>query len=221
MVPLAEWAVFVMLWFAKDMPHILERQASHAWHEFAVGELADRRLLVVGLGRIGREVARRARALGVHVTGIRRTFVGGDDVDVDRVVAVEDLDDALGEAEVVCLTLPLLPETEGLIGSRELAAMRPGSILINIARGPVVDESALLEALVSGHLGGAALDVFTEEPLPSGHPFWSLPNVIVTPHVVGGSTREHGLIVDLFAENLRRFLSDEPMHNVVDKIRGY
>ena len=174
-------------------------------------------LVVVGLGEIGRTIARSARALGVRVVGVSRsgTAVRG----VDRVFRVAQLRRALGLADWVVITTPLTPATRGLIDAGALAAMKPTAWLLNIARGPVVDEPALIDALRRRTIAGAVLDVFETEPLPRDHALWELDNVVVTPHISGPSTPEE--IAPVFADNLARFVAGRPLRHVVDRQRGY
>ena len=174
-------------------------------------------LVVVGLGEIGRTIARSAAALGMRVVGVSRR--GAAVRGVERVYRVGALHRALGLADWVVITTPLTPATRGLIGSAELAAMKPGAWLLNIARGAVVDEPALIEALRRRTIGGAVLDVFETEPLPRDHPFWALDNAVVTPHISGPSTPEE--IAPVFAENLTRFVAGRPLRHIVDRRRGY
>ena len=174
-------------------------------------------LAIIGLGEIGRTIARAAGALGMRVVGVS---CGGTAVrGVDRVHRPREIRRALGIADWVVLTVPLTPATRGLIGSGELAAMKPTAWLLNIARGPVVDEAALVEALRRRAIAGAVLDVFMTEPLPAGHPLWELDNVVLTPHISGPSTPEE--IAPVFADNLARFLAGRPLRHVVDRRRGY
>src|SRR6185503_5019902 len=140
---------------------------------------------------------------------------------VDALYGPDSLPELLGESDVVALCVPQTDETLGLLGRRELARMRPGAVLINIARGSVVDEPALIESLQSGHLGGAALDVFATEPLPAQSPLWDMPNVLVTPHSMSTALDENEWLVDLFCDNLRRYLAGQPLRNVFDRARGY
>jgi phosphoglycerate dehydrogenase-like enzyme len=156
-------------------------------------------VLVAGLGEIGREVARLAEAFSMHVLSTRRTE--------------GDLDELLPDADSVVITLPLTAETRGLFDRGRIGLMKPGAILVNIGRGPVVDEEALIDALRSGHLRGAALDVFATEPLPYDSPLWELDNVILSPHTAAQSTRENERIVELFADNLRRYLAGEELRS--------
>jgi phosphoglycerate dehydrogenase-like enzyme len=212
--PLAEYVLFVLLYFARRWPHILAEQRAHHWQRLAIDTLEGKTLGIVGLGRVGRTVADLVRPLGVRVVGLRRTPDGA-------AFGPDGLRELLGQSDYVVLSVPHTPETVGLIGSDQLAAMRPGAVLINIARGTVVDEAALIEALRSGHLGGAALDVVAREPLAGDSPLWDLPNVLITPHSMSTAAAENGLLTDLFCDNLRRYLAGEPLRNVIDKRRGY
>jgi phosphoglycerate dehydrogenase-like enzyme len=141
--------------------------------------------------------------------------------DADRVYSPSGLQTVLGESDYVALIVPLTPETAGLLGKAELALMKPGAVLINVGRGQLVDETALVDALRRGHLGGAALDVFTQEPLPVESPLWDMPNVLVTPHSMSTALDENARLVDLFCDNLRRYLAGEALRNVFDRARGY
>lgn len=221
-VPLAEFAVFAMLYFAKRAPRMLEQQRAHRWERFSGGELRGRTVAIVGLGKIGGEVARLARALGLRVTGTSRS---GSAASPDRAVDLQrplgELRLLLADADYVVLALPHTAETEGLIGAAELACLRPGAVLVNVGRGKVVDEPALVAALRSGQLSGAALDVFSQEPLPLESPLWDLPNVLVSPHSASTADSENAKLTDLFCENLRRYRDGQPLLNVFDRERGY
>ena len=216
--PLAEFCIMAMLMHYKRLRHILNEQAAHHWERYAATDLDGRTLAVVGLGNIGREVARMAKGLGMQTSGTRAS---GPDDSVDRFYPSDELHAMLGAADVVVLIVPHTPATEQMIDAAALAAMKPGAFLINIARGQVVDEPALIAALQSGHLGGAALDVFAEEPLPSASPLWEMPNVLVSPHSASTSDRENERLTDLFCANLRRYLAGEPLENVLDTERLY
>lgn len=220
-VPLAEFCLLAMLAFAKRAPQVLRQQREHRWERYAGTELRGKTLALVGLGGVGQEVARLARAMGIRVLATRRDVTAGTHVDADAVRPVRELTDLLSAADYVVLAVPHTAETEGMIGERELRAMRRGAVLINIARGKVVDEQALLDALRSGHLGGAALDVFSEEPLSSDSPFWDLPNVFVSPHSASTVETENEKLTELFCENLRRYLAGDPLLNLFDRRRGY
>lgn len=193
-------------------------QRERHWIETVLpARLRGTTLAIVGLGDIGRTIARTARALGMRVVGVSRT--GAALAGVDRVYRTRELRRALAVADWVALTVPLTPATRGLVGAAELAAMKPTAWLLNVARGPVVDESALLDALRRRAIAGAVLDVFASEPLPADHPVWRLDNVVVTPHISGPDVPEE--IAPVFAENLRRFLAGRPLRHVVDRRRAY
>jgi phosphoglycerate dehydrogenase-like enzyme len=220
---LAEFCLMAMLMFVKDAFGLAEAKARRQWARYSRPELAGQTLAVVGLGQIGAEVARRARALGLRTLGTKRTVAGADPaaLGVERLYAWTDLLLLLAEADHVVLSCPHTPETEGLIGERELRTMKPGAVLVNVARGAVVDEPALVRALRSGHLAGAALDVFRQEPLPPESPFWDLPNVLISPHSASTADGENARLTALFVENLRRYLDGRPLRNLYDPVRGY
>ena len=219
-VSLAEFALAAMLSHAKNLDGLRRNKEERSWHEGPTDTLEGRTLCVVGMGNIGRAVADRARPFGMRIVGVKRT-VREDDVawrHADALYATDRLRDAVSEADYVVVTLPHTPETDRLLGAETVAAMKPGSYFVNVGRGKVVEEAALIEAMEHGHLSGAALDVFEEEPLPQESPLWGLPNVIVSPHStdnVPGLTNQ--LLADLFCENLSRYLAGESLINVLDK----
>lgn len=215
--PLAEFCLMVMLMFRKGLPRMIRHQARKHWERYAGTDLEERTVVVVGLGGVGREVARVSAALGMRVIGVDVEEGGTETegVPLDSFVHAGDLSTILPEAEHLVLIAPHTPATEGLVGREELALMPPGAILINVSRGALVDEGALIEALDSGHLGGACLDVFREEPLPPESPFWTMPNVLVSPHSGSTSDQENRRLTDLFCENLTRFLDGKPLINVL------
>ena len=193
-------------------------QRERRWRQEILPErLAGKTMLIVGLGDIGRTIAVGAGALGVRVIGVSRS--GRAVRGVERVFRLPRLERALSEADFVIVVLPLTADTRGLIGAEALAAMKPTAWLFNIGRGAVVDEPALIEALKSRRIGGAVLDVFSTEPLPSDHPLWGLDNVVVTPHISGPSTPAE--ITPVFNDNLARWLAGRPLRHVVDRARGY
>jgi phosphoglycerate dehydrogenase-like enzyme len=193
-------------------------QRQRRWREDAIPErLAGKTMAVVGLGDIGRAVAAAARGLGMRVVGVSRS--GRRVRGTDRVYRLPRLARALAEADFVVLILPLTDATRGLIGAAALAAMRPTAWLLNIGRGAVVDEAALISALRERRIAGAVLDVFTHEPLPSDHELWALDNVVITPHISGPSTAPE--IAPVFNDNLARWLAGRPLRHVVDRARGY
>jgi len=208
--PLAEFALFGVLAFTKGLPRLLGDTEARRWEHYPMAELADQTLLVVGLGSIGTKVARLAKAFGMHVIAVNRT--GRTDVhDVDEVRPSRFLGDLLPVAHAVVLTLPLTEETRGLIDTHAISRMRTGAIMVNVGRGGVVDEDALVQALEQGRLAGAALDVFAIEPVPQDSPLWRLPNVLISPHTAALSVRENERIVSVFTENLRRYLRGDDL----------
>jgi len=217
---IAEYVLGLMLAFGKDLPATFDLQRRHAWRHRETAPLAEQTVLVVGAGGIGRAIARLARCVGMHVVGVARS-ARPDDPDFGQVAAARDLGAVVGAADYVVIAAPLTPETKGMFGAAVLDRMKPTARLINVGRGPIVDEAALVGALRSNRIAGAALDVFNEEPLPTGHPFWDLPGVIVSPHMSGDFTGWAAALSQLFVANLLRWRRAEPLLNVVDKRRGY
>jgi phosphoglycerate dehydrogenase-like enzyme len=218
---LAEFVIMALLYFYRDVPRLQRMQAARHWQRYTNAELAGRRALVVGIGAVGRVIARRLAALDVEVWGIRRSAHGTEPEGVARMLRFEDLARALPETDALVLACPLTEQTHRLIGEAELQALPPHAVLVNVARGQVVDEPAMIEALESGRLRGAALDVVEQEPLPAESPLWDLPNVLISPHSASTVERENERIVDLFVENLRRWLDGRPLVNRFDRSRGY
>jgi glyoxylate/hydroxypyruvate reductase A len=219
--PLAEFALTGALHFVKDVPGLQRSQAAHHWQRHVSGQLSGRTATVVGLGSIGRQVARVFDQLGVRVTGIGRP---GRDYQLPqsiRLRSTAELDAVLPGTDVLVLACPLTPETENLIDADRIALLPPGAVLVNVARGQVVDEPALTAALVAGRLAGAALDVFAVEPLPPGSPLWDLPNVLVSPHSASTAAAENALLTDLFLDNLHRYRAGQPLRNVYRRDLGY
>jgi phosphoglycerate dehydrogenase-like enzyme len=216
-VPLAEFTVLGLLAVAKELPRLVADQRARAWPEVRrpLRELRGQTLFLVGLGAIGREVARLAKALGMHTVGFRRTQ-GPPPGFVDEVHGPERLPDLAGRADAVVVSLPHTEATTGLVDRATIDRLPPGCIFVNVGRGKVVDEPALIEALRGRRIAGAVLDVFATEPLPPDSPLWTLPNVLVTPHAAALSARENQRIVDLFVANLRRYLDGQPLENVVE-----
>jgi len=222
---IAEHVVAVTLAMFRRLPHAFRSQASCEWAQDAIGTEGHRliggsRVLVVGLGAIGAAAARRMALLGAHVTGVRRQLMQVTE-GVSDVAPAERLRELLPAADVVVIAAPHTRQTRGLIGAPELQSMSREAILVNVSRGQLVDEVALLDALRVGRIGGAALDVFNDEPLPPTSPFWTLPNVLVTPHTSGFRPDHWDAATALFADNLRRFEAGQPLMNVVDKQAGY
>lgn len=213
-VPIAQTVMMYLLALSRNLPGWLDDQRARRWNSREIADLQGRTLLVVGLGPIGWEVARLGREFGMDVVGLRRKPRGDEPCPTHPLDALYDW---LPRADAVVLAVPLAPGTHGMIDAKALAAMKPGAFLANVGRGEVVDEAALVEALRSGHLGGAALDVFEVEPLPEESPLWSLPNVIVTPHSSGTNPGNHARATEIFLENLGRFARGErPLRNEVE-----
>ncbi len=221
-VTIAEFVLMLMLMFVKDAPRSFYQQIEGRWKWFPVDVLTDKTVGIVGLGRIGREVARVSKFFGMHVMATRRSAaIGEENEEVDRLLPRSDLHELLSVSDFVVLALPLTEESRGLIGASELKAMKSSARLINVSRGAIVDESELVQALQEGWIGGAGLDVFTEEPLPADSPLRRMRNVIFSPHVSGDIAAYDVGAARLFAVNLQRYLEGEHLLNVVDKWRGY
>jgi glyoxylate/hydroxypyruvate reductase len=222
--PLAEFALLGLLYFAKGMPQLARWQEQRHWQPHAAGQIAGSRVLLVGLGGVGRAVARLLSAAGVEVVGAGRlppTERAADVPGVASCIAVSQIDQALPDVDALILACPLTEQTRNLISERELRLMRPGAIVVNISRGQVIDEDALIGALRRQHLGGAFLDVFAAEPLPASSPLWELPNVVISPHSASTVAAENGLLTELFTDNLQRWLAGRPLRNVYDRAAGY
>lgn len=219
---LAEFAIAAVLFFAKGLRRMLRSQAEGRWDPFDLEPLAGRTLGIVGYGDIGRAVAEKARAFDMRVVALRRRpeASAGDPLAAE-VLPLDRRLDLMRRADDVVIATPLTPETRGLIGRAEIAAMKPTATLVNLGRGPVIDEDALVEALEGGRIKGAALDVFATEPLPAGHPFYRLENVLLSPHCADHKAGWLEEAMRFFLGNLARFRRGEPLDNVVDKRRGY
>lgn len=216
---MAEYVIGAILMCNFGFPAYWRQQQESCWHQRHWTAAAGKTLLVVGLGRIGQQTARLAKAIGLRVLAVRQQPEAPESV--DAVFPPDRLHEALQESDFVVLHVPLTEATRHLIDAAALARMKPSALLINCARGPVVDEIALLAALDEGRLGGAVLDVFAEEPLPAGSPLWSNERVIVTPHVSDSVADWRQRFADFFADNLDRWLAGRPLHNQVDPSRGY
>lgn len=218
-VPIAEWVLGVMVMFVRNLHIYRDNQHKSLWEERpGMGEVYGSTVGIVGLGDLGTQIALRAKAFGCRVLGSRRrTSPCPEYVD-----ALMPLDELIPQADFLVLALPATPETKGIISAERIAAMKPGARLINVGRGATVDEESLIEALRSGRLAGAALDVTTEEPLPPSSPLWQMEQVIITPHVSARSPEANAVRrTDLFCENLRRLAAGKPLINVVDPKAGY
>ena len=228
---IAEHVIGVTIALVRRLPAAIRAQVAHHWAQdelegpaSGVRSLDGLRIGIVGLGSIGMEIVKLAAPFGIRVSGIRRrppdsprSSIAG----VDEVLSPERLPELLEKSDVVVLAVPHTPETKQLIGSAEIDRMKRGAFLVNIARGKLIDDAAVIDALRDGRLGGAALDVFTREPLDPSSPYWDLPNVVITPHTSGAMQDYWTPLVALFSENLRRFEKGDPLVNVVDKIAGY
>ncbi len=220
--PIAEFVLAYMLMFSKGWPGLFRAQQRHEYARFMPRELHGRTVGVIGMGYIGSEVARLAKAFGCRVLAIRRSFEKrGPDALADEALPPSELSDLLQESDFVVVCAPLTPETKGMIGAQQLRQMKPTAHLVNIARGGLVDEPALVEALQSKTIAGAGLDVFAREPLPPDSPLWDMENVILSPHISGGTEIYNQRATEIFVSNLKRYLAGEPLTNVVDPERGY
>ena len=219
---LAEWVIAAVLFFAKDLRRLVKSQEAGKWDPFPPGMVEGRWMGIVGYGDIGRAVAARARSLGMRVRALRRNAgaPAGDPVP-DEMLPPERLTDLMALSDDVVVATPLTPETRGLIGAREIRAMKPTGVIINVGRGAVVQERPLIDALRARAIRGAALDVFETEPLPAGHPFYTLDNLLLSPHSADQVPGWLDEAMSGFLENLDRFLAGEPLQNVVDPRQGY
>jgi phosphoglycerate dehydrogenase-like enzyme len=219
---LGEFVIAAALFFAKDFRRMIRNQEAGRWEQFDVEELYRQTMGVVGYGEIGRAAARRGKALGMRVLATRRrASLSEKDEIADETFASEDRGEMISQSDVVVVSTPLTPETRGLIGEAEIARMKPSAIIINVGRGPVIDESALIRALDAKSIRGAALDVFDQEPLPQGHPFWKMENLLLSPHCADHTADWLDQAIDVFIVNFQRFTAGQPLLNVVDKSAGY
>lgn len=239
-VPVAEWCMAMMLALTYKLPQMLEDQAKTHWPDnphkiYAPRELDGQTIGIAGYGALGRELARQASSLGMKVLATKRNLLNPVDEDSylppgkgdtkceipERLYPPEALASMARECDFLALTVPLTALTRHMVNETIFEAMKDTAVLINVARGGVVDEKALVSALAAKKIGGAALDVFEEEPLPSTSPLWNMDNVIISPHTAGHSLRYHEKAAALFAENLRRYLEKRPLYNRLDRVRGY
>ncbi|MDR0468874.1 MAG: D-2-hydroxyacid dehydrogenase [Peptococcaceae bacterium] len=220
---IGEYLVALLLSMMKKLSLYRDQQKLGVWQDLGpVRSIMGSRVLVAGLGDIGRAFARRISALGGHVIGLRR-HPGDEPEYVEKVYALDQLDRLLPEADVIAMCLPDTPLTQGLITRERLLSMKKDAFFLNVGRGNVVDNLALAEILTSGHLAGAAMDVTEPEPLPEGHPLWTAPNMLITPHVAGQFHLDDILekVVQVSCANLRRYIAGEALYNQVDKEAGY
>jgi phosphoglycerate dehydrogenase-like enzyme len=220
--PLGEWAVAAMLYFCYDLRRDIRQQEAGVWERFESRELAGQTVGIVGYGEIGRAAAERARPFGMRIVALRRNpHLSENDPLVDAAYPPELLREMLAVCDFVVAAAPLTPSTRGMIGTAEIAAMKPTAVIINVGRGAVIDEPALVAALQTGTIAGAALDVFATEPLPAGHAFYSLKNVLLSPHCADWTPGWLDRSVQLFLDNFDRLRKGEPLENIVDKHAGY
>lgn len=239
-VPMAEYVISMVLAFAHRLPEMTEDKLSaiwpkERWNRYLPKELYGSTMGIIGYGSIGRQIARLARAFGMNVLAIKRDLRHLEETNTyrleetgdpsgeipDRIYPPEALHSFLRKCDFVAITLPLTPKTRQMIDAPAIASMKSDAVLINVARGDVIDQATLIEALQQRRIGGAALDVFATEPLPPDSPIWTLPNVIQSPHIAGLTPHYYERAADLFAENLRRFIAGEPLINQVERSKGY
>ena len=224
----AEHVIALLFALAKRLPDAVLLQQKHTWGQESMWrgrprprELAGATVGLVGLGSIGQEVAKRASALGMRVIAVREHPEKGNPEHVEQIFASPQIDEFLSQSDYVVLAAPLTPATRGLMNSKRFGKMKPDACLINVSRGPLVDETALAQALREKKIGGAALDVFAQEPLPSDSPLWNLENLLITPHTAAMTEKLWERHYKLIAENLRRYLAHQPLMAMVDKQKGY
>lgn len=218
--PMAEYVLGLLLAYAKDLPGTLDAQRERRWEHRETEAIGGKEVLVLGTGPVGRAIGRLLGAVGMRVRGVGRRD-GGPDPDLGEICAMARLHELLGEADYVVLAAPLTGQTRGVIDADALARMRPTARLVNVGRGALVVEDDLIDALAAGRIAGAALDVFAAEPLPPDSPLWTMPGVVVSPHMSGDVLGWGEQLAALFADNLDRYAGGRPLRNVVDKRLGY
>jgi phosphoglycerate dehydrogenase-like enzyme len=220
---LGEFALAAILYFAKDLRRMNRNQEAGRWEPFDIVEIAGQTVGILGYGDIGRAVAARAKAMGMRVLAVKRRAPAAGQADplVDRVFPVSGLMEMLAQSDYVVVSTPLTDETRGMVGEKELRAMKQDAVMINLGRGPVIDEGALVRALSEKRIKGAALDVFDTEPLPEGHAFFGLENVLLSPHCADHTPDWTEQAMRFFLAQFARFASGKPLENVVAKMQGY
>ena len=221
--PLGEFALAAILFFAKDLRRMVKNQEAGIWSQFDMPMISGQTVGIVGYGDIGRAVATRVRPMGMRVLAIKRHGPPLYNVDplVDRIYAPDHRHEMLAQCDYVVVSAPLTAETRGMIGAAEFASMKPNAVIINVGRGPVIDEAAMVAALTEGRIRGAGLDVFDQEPLPEGHPFYKLENVLLSPHCADHTPDWLELAMRFFIEQFERYRKGEPLRSVVNKHLGY
>ena len=220
---LGEFALCAILYFAKDLRRMIRNQQAERWEQFDVVEISGQTVGIVGYGDIGRAVATRVRAMGMRVLAVKRQGPSLYNMDplVNQIYPPAERTEMIGQCDYVVCAAPLTAETRGLIGEAEFAAMKPGAVIINIGRGPVIDEAAMVRALTEKRIKGAGLDVFDTEPLPEGHPFYKLENVLLSPHCADHTADWTEQAMRFFVAQFERYGEDRPLENVVNKRQGY
>lgn len=218
---LGEFALAMVLYFAKDFPRMLRNKAARRWEQFDVDEIAGQTVGIVGYGDIGRAIARRVHAMGMKVLALKRHAPAEGDPWVEQFYTPRELHAMLARCDYVAVSAPLTGETRHMISDAAFAAMKPGGVVINVGRGPVIDQAALLRALEQKKIRGAGLDVFEHEPIPAGDPIWDFENVFISPHSVDHTRDWLEQTMLFFLKQYRRFRKGEPLENVVDKRLGY
>jgi phosphoglycerate dehydrogenase-like enzyme len=221
--PLTEFCLLAILAHSRQLRRVLENQRARRWEKFPSTDVLGRTVVILGVGRIGTELARRCGAIGMKVVGIKRSVDGIEPaaLHLDELHGIDALHQVLPRAEYLVNITPHTPQTEGLLGATELALLPRGAYLTNVGRGAALDEAALVAAVRSGHLAGAALDVFAEEPLPEQSPLWGMEEILVSPHTTSFTDRENHNITELFCENLRRYAAGRELRNVYRPGLGY
>lgn len=220
--PIAEMVFSMILMLAKRLHQCIKQQELHQWRQFGPGSLSGKTTGIIGFGSIGREVARLAKAFDMRVVAADYKYKSNArHRNLEKLYPHEKLDELLSESDFVVISVPLTEQTRGLISLKQLQIMKKSAYLINVARGPIVDEEALIQALRQNLIAGAALDVFNTEPLPENSSLWDLPNLIITPHIAGYVENYHQKATSLFCENLRRYINGKRLINVVNKKLGY
>jgi len=219
-IPISEVAIAMMLIFAKRLHKFMRFQLERKWARLPPDELADKTAGLLGLGNIGMETAWKAKCFGMRVLALEKRKICRATY-VDEIWGLDDLDYLLRESDYLIVAVPLTKETYHMIGEKELRLMKPSAYVINVSRGAVIDNAALIRALKEGWIAGAGLDVFEEEPLPENSDFWKLENVVITPHISGSTPRYADRVVEIFCKNLGRYLEGKPLLNTIDKMAGY
>jgi phosphoglycerate dehydrogenase-like enzyme len=218
---LGEFALAAILYFAKDFRRMLRNQEAGRWEQFLVEEIAGQTVGIVGYGDIGRAVARRVQAMGMRVLALKRHAPASGDPLIAQFYKREDLSEMLAQCDYIVVATPLTPETHHMIGDAAFAAMKPNAVVINVGRGPVIDQVALVRALTAGKIKGAGLDVFEQEPIPSGDPIFKFENVLVSPHCADQTKTWLHQAMGFFLQQYERFSNGQPLENIVEKHLGY